>query len=363
MARRRINPIGLSFLDAITCGFGATILFYMIINASTGLRAGQLTADLRGEVDRLENEVLEGYQDLVELRNTVAEIDQRTVIARGLSARVIASIESIQAELATYDQSTLARREHVERLKADLKSLEEDARRLSAAAPSEETPGDRLRDFVGDGDRQYLTGLKVGGERIFILVDASASMLDETIVNIIRRRNLPESVRIQSDKWQQALSTVDWLTTQIPRASLFQIYTFNVEAGPVIPDSGGEWLSGGDRERLDAAVDHLRRVVPRNGTSLYHGLAALRDMRLPPDNLILLVDSLPTQGESEGRKRTVSGKQRLKLFERAVELLRPGIPVNVILFPMEGDPMAASSYWKLAMQSGGSFLSPPEDWP
>ena len=49
MARRRISPIGLSFLDAITCGFGATILFYMIINASSGLRAGQVTADLRGE--------------------------------------------------------------------------------------------------------------------------------------------------------------------------------------------------------------------------------------------------------------------------------------------------------------------------
>ena len=363
MARRRITPISLSFLDAITCGFGATILFYMIINAGSGLRAGRVTADLRGEVDRLETEVLEGYQELVELRNTVADIDERAADARGLSARIIASIAAIQEELATYDQSTVARREHVERLKADLRSLEEEARRLSAAAPSDETPGDRLRTFVGDGDRQYLTGLKVGGERIFILVDASASMLDETIVNVIRRRNLPEEVRIRSDKWQQALSTVDWLTTQIPRDSLFQIYTFNVVAGPVIPGTGGQWLSGGDRERLEAAVEHLGRVVPSNGTSLFHGLVALRDMRPSPDNLILLVDSLPTQGESGARRRTVSGKERLNLFERAVEALRPGIPVNVILFPMEGDPMAASSYWKLAMRSGGSFLSPPEDWP
>lgn len=363
MARRRISPIGLSFLDAITCGFGATILFYMIINASSGLRAGQVTADLRGEVDRLENEVVEGYRDLVELRNTVADIDQRTVVARGLSARLIENIKAIREELATYDQSTVARREHVERLKADLKSLEDDARRLSASAPSDETPGDRLRSFVGDGDRQYLTGLKVGGARIFILVDASASMLDETIVNIIRRRNLPESVRIQSDKWQQALSTVDWLTTQIPRDSLFQIYTFNVEADPVIPDTRGRWLEGGNREQLDMAIDRIRRVVPQHGTSLYHGLAAVRDMRPPPDNLILLVDSLPTQGESGARNRTVSGRQRQKLFDRAIEAMRPGMPVNVILFPMEGDPMAASSYWKLAMRSGGSFLSPPEDWP
>ncbi len=58
----------------------------------------------------------------------------------------------------------------------------------------EETPGDKVRTFVGDGDRS----LKVGGQRIFVLVDASSSMLDETIVNIIRRRNLPGSLKIRA---------------------------------------------------------------------------------------------------------------------------------------------------------------------
>ena len=131
--------------------------------------------------------------------------------------------QEIRTELASYEQSTLSRREHINRLQADLKSLEEEAKRLSAASPSLEAPGDRLRAYVGDGDRQYLTGLKVGGERILILLDASASMLGATIVNVIRRRNLPEEVRIRSPKWQQAVSTVDWLTTQFPRDSRFQI--------------------------------------------------------------------------------------------------------------------------------------------
>ena len=48
-------------------------------------------------------------------------------------------------------------------------------------------PGRNLRSFAGDGDRQYLSGLKVGGKRIFLLVDASASMLAEDIVNAVRR--------------------------------------------------------------------------------------------------------------------------------------------------------------------------------
>jgi hypothetical protein len=363
MARRRINVFGLTFLDAITCGFGAVILLYMVINAAVGLRSGRVTADLRADAERLEIEVLEGHADLVELRNSILETLERHAAAQGLSARVLEEIDRIREELATYDQSTLAKREHIEKLKADLRSLEEETKRLSAAAPSEETPGDRIRTFVGDGDRQYLTGLKVGGRRIFILVDSSASMLGGTLVNIIRRRNLPDDVKIRADKWRQTVSTVDWLTTQFPRDSRFQIYTFDETAGPVIEGTDGQWLDGSDRTVLEDAVQGLRRVIPDGGTNLYQGLLAVQGMDPRPDNLILLVDGLPTLGKNPTRSATITGKQRLKLFNRAMDDLVRGVPVNVILFPMEGDPMAASAYWKLAVGTGGSFLSPSEDWP
>jgi len=35
----------------------------------------------------------------------------------------------------------------------------------------------------------------------------------------------------------------------------------------------------------------------------------------------------------------------------------------VILAPMEGDPMAASALWQLAVSTRGSFLAPARDWP
>ena len=47
------------------------------------------------------------------------------------------------------------------------------------------------------------------------MVDSSASMLGSTIVNIIRRRNLPDKDKVRAAKWRQALATVDWLTTQM----------------------------------------------------------------------------------------------------------------------------------------------------
>ncbi len=361
--RRRVNVFGLAFLDAMTCGLGAVILLYMVINASVGLRSGRFSDNLQAEVDRMEIEVLEGYTNLVELRNSNREVTEQQALARGLSKRLIETLEEIRLELATYEDSTLAKREHLNRLQADLKSLEEESKRLAASIPKEETPGDKIRTFVGDGDRQYLTGLKVGGKRIFILVDASSSMLDETIVNIIRRRNLPHAQKIRAEKWQQAVATVDWLTTQFPRNSQFQAYTFNDSARPLIAGTGGDWLDGGDRKVLEQAIAGLRATAPDGGTSLHHAIAAIKTMRPAPDNLLLITDSLPTRGATAPKRRTISGKDRLKLFTRTIRELPRGLPVNVILLPMEGDPLAASAFWKWAMVTGGSFMSPAKDWP
>ena len=364
MARRnRMNVFGLAFLDAMTCGLGAVILLYMVINASVGLRSGQMSNDLQAEVDRLEIEVLEGVKNLVELRNSRREVENEQVTAQGLSRRLIEVLEQIRVELATFEDSTLAKREHLNKLQADLKSLEEDAKRLAASIPVEETPGDKIRTFVGDGDRQYLTGLKVGGKRILILVDSSSSMLDETVVNIIRRRNLPDAQQLRSEKWQQAVATVDWLSTQFPRNSQFQVYRFNDAATPVVDGTNGQWLDAGNREMLEKAVAGLRSTPPRGGTSLHHAFASIKTLRPKPDNVILLIDSLPTRGAQAPRKRTVSGKERIKHFDRALRELPSGVPINVILFPMEGDPIAASAYWKLALVTRGSFMAPARDWP
>lgn len=364
MSRRREPAVfGLSFLDAMTCGLGAVILMYMIINAAAGLHADRLTADLRAEASRLDREVLDAWKNQVEVRNAVREEDDELATTRGLARRLLAELDQIEAELATFSESTLARDESIEKLKSDLLTLESETRRLSALAPAEEPPGDRVRSFVGDGDRQYLTGLKVGGERIVVLLDKSASMLDQTLVNVIRSRNMSEEARRGAAKWRQAVRTVDWLTTQLPPQARFQIYAFDVAAAPVIPGTEGQWLDAGSREQLDEAVARVGQLVPAGGTSLYRAYTALLQLAPPPDNVILLTDGLPTQGRDVRDSGKVTGKDRVRLFNESLMALPRGTPVNVILFPMEGDPLAASAFWKLALASGGSFMSPAGDWP
>ncbi|MCG8461164.1 MAG: VWA domain-containing protein [Holophagales bacterium] len=188
-------------------------------------------------------------------------------------------------------------------------------------------------------------------------------MLADTVVNVIVRRNLSDAEKKRSAKWRRAVATVDWLATQMPGDSHFQIYGFAESAGPVLSGTRGEWLEAADREQMSQAMDALGQVVPEGGTNLEAAFRTIAGLRPGPDNVLLITDGLPTQGSRKSRKGTVSGRERLRLFDRAVDALPRGVPVNVVLFPMEGDPMASSAFWKLSLATRGAFLSPPEDWP
>ncbi|MEM9301584.1 MAG: VWA domain-containing protein [Pseudomonadota bacterium] len=352
----------MSFLDIMSCGLGAVILFFVIINHSTQQRQDDLTADRSGEVMRLETEVKLEQLNLSQLKNSLEEIQLEVTEAQGRADRMIDEVETRREELSVQENETMARREHFNQLVAELQRMDEEVGKLQAA---EDEAGDDVAPFYGEGDRQYLTGLRVGGERILILLDTSASMLDSTIVNIIRRRNLPDDQKIRSTKWQRALLTVDWLTTQVPADSRFQIYGFNVDAAPVLPDTAGEWQEPGEEgRRLQEASVAMRKVIPGNGTRLHAAFDVIRAMNPMPDNVYLIIDSLPTQGRTPATRRdTVTARQRQRFFDDATGLLPVGVPINVILFPMEGDPLASSEFWKLSMATGGSFLAPSRDWP
>ncbi|MET0535229.1 MAG: VWA domain-containing protein [Steroidobacter sp.] len=364
MARRKTEVFSMSFLDCITCAFGSVVLVYTLINAQGGLRRTTETQSNRAEVSKLEEQVLEGYQKLVILRNSMLETEKDKVRTEGMGTRVLEETEKLKVELADSDKQTLSRREAIERLKADLKSMEEGARRLEGASKDSSATGTRVRGFVGTGDRQYLTGLRVGGERILLMVDVSASMLDETVVNILRMRNMSEGKKLMSQKWQRTLATVDWLAAQMPLESQFQIYAFNTKTWALAEGTDGKWLKANDPNAMSDALEKLRKTVPADGTSIENAFVALNALNPKPDNVIMVTDGLPTQGAGAPLiRKTIDGDARLKLFERAFAKYPRVVPFNVILMPMEGDPMAPSAFWVAARETGGSFMMPAKDWP
>ncbi|MGH8196547.1 MAG: VWA domain-containing protein [Steroidobacteraceae bacterium] len=360
MARRKTNTFSMSFLDVISCGFGAVVLFYTIISAQAGLYRIKESSDLTAEAHRLEQEVLDGYKHLAELRNALDSTEDRKVRAAGLSREMLEKLRLTEEELARYEHDTLARRESLERLKADLKSLEESTRRLKAAAPPE---SDETKAPIVD--RQQLVTLRVDGKRVLVLVDSSASMLDETVVNIIRLRNMAPERRIASSKWQQAVNTVEWVASRLPATTQFQIYAFDTAARPLVEGSAGRWLSGRDAGQIELALQALRKTAPTGGSSIQNAFAVIKTLEPAPDNVILVTDGLPTQGDKPPLMRTlVTMEQREDLMRDAVKSLPPSPPpVSIVLLPMEGDPSAPIYFWRLARSTGGGFLSPAKDWP
>jgi hypothetical protein len=159
------------------------------------------------------------------------------------------------------------------------------------------------------------------------------------------------------------VSSVDWLTAQLPPGAKFQVYFFNETAGPAIPGTQNRWLDAADVQQLDEVVRRMRQTLPEKGTSLHRAFEALRLMDPAPDNLFLLTDGLPTMGTDRPWSSRVSGEARLRLFDEAIRLLPSRVPVNIILYPMEGDPAAASAFWRLATFTKGSFICPSRDWP
>ena len=361
--KKRINVFSLAFLDCITCGLGAVILLFVIINAKSAARQETVTSDLMAETTRLEEVVQEGRKNLVTLRNTLEETTVQVTTTQGLSRRVIETISPQKIEQADRDKDTLAREAHINKLKTDVLSLDEELRRLRAGAKTEDDQGSSLRPFPGQGDRQYLTDLKMGGKRILILVDASASMLDETIINVIRRRNMDVSHRRGAPKWKRTLATLDWLVGNLPADARFQLYTFNKSARAVLSGSEGKWLKASNSEELEGAIRAMHKTDAVGGTSLFHAFSVAKELSPRPDNILLITDGLPTWGRNKPKGTTVSSAERLAYFEKASRTLPKGVPVNTILMPMEGDAWAAAAYWRLAIDTRGYLLTPARDWP
>ena len=64
MARRRFSVFSLSFLDVMSCGFGAVVLIFLIINKQTEDEAKIVNKDLLSEIRLLDYQVQIGEQDL-----------------------------------------------------------------------------------------------------------------------------------------------------------------------------------------------------------------------------------------------------------------------------------------------------------
>jgi hypothetical protein len=200
------------------------------------------------------------------------------------------------------------------------------------------------RSVPADGPltgREPMTGLRTDAERTLILVDASSGMA--------------------GPRWRRVVATVDELTASLAAGAGYQVVAFNDEARVLVGETG--WLGSSDEPTRLRVIEALAAFEPAGGMNLAVAFDAVGDFGPAPDDAYLLVERMPTAGPGPIETADDVERAAYQRLIRAREALPPAVPVNVVLFARDDEPMAAPGYWQLALASGGSLLAPAEDWP
>lgn len=359
--QRATNTSTLSFLDVMSCGFGAIVLVFLVLDHSIEQKELATETSVTSELSLLTDEAREGLIGLTQVRNSIESSDLYIVEARGREQQILEQLATEKLKRTGLEQQVSLDQERLSLIMAEVESERKKTALLKEEA--EKLEGYAVRARAGDGYKQYLTGLNLGGRNILIMFDVSSSMLASEVVNVYRWRVQKPELQVQAKKWRQAVGTLDWITARLPVGARYQVILFNTEAYFALKPESPDWLETVDTKTMEGVLNAVANMRPNGGTSFHNAFARINDLPSPPDNIILVTDGLPTQGKSKPKDTSVSGPQRLRLYNEAIKLLPDNVPVNTILLPMVGDPMAAPEFWKLAQRSQGSFLAPAEDWP
>ena len=332
--RRQIQSSALSFIDCICCGFGAVLLLFI------------LTA--KSQIDQSEVEAKQAATTLKLLQSeiSVSKEKQQAVEAELASLNPQPDIKTIDLAQLNAELARLAKA--IEEKQAALAFLDEKTEATEAVAAKERP----------SADKNYLSGLRLQGPRVLILLENSGSMLAENANDALKI--IRSGTGNQSEKWLRAKAAVRAVLAAIPKDTQVAIFQMNQKATPLSGTLENPYIDPYDNSALIALLDRLDALEASGGANLINALTAVRNLKDRPSSLLLVGDGLPTAPNPTNR--SLSEADRVLLFNKAMSL-RPNFPFNTILFPFEGDPSAAGLFWKLSSRTNGIALIPDNDWP
>ncbi len=350
--RKKTEGFNLAFLDIMSCGLGAIILVFMLIKQNVNDSSIEVT-HLEKDIEQLNKKKQAAQQQLNSIQAQLAENTKARQAARQTN-------QTAKSILAKANSTVTTMASELESLKSEIKTIKV-------------LKKDDLVATKNTNEENYLIGLKVEGKKIAILVDHSASMTHEKLIDIIKTKNGSAQSKQQTEKWIRTKKVVRWLLARLPKNSEVLVIAFNEKARILGHNS---WIKSDASSSIPAILADLNTLVPEGATNLQRGLQLLN--KSAPSNVYLITDGLPTQGESNykslnpfsscsslsGNSKIISGACRVKLFRQTIaESSRKNIQNNVILLPLEGDPDAIDQYWGWTTMTGGLVLSPASNWP
>jgi len=325
MSRRRTPEIfGLSFLDVISCGFGAIILLLIITKTVQPVVLEASTVELDGKVAALREQLMEIRgetkilnRDLNAKHEQISQFQQRIAILRGQRASVRSRHDSLNVETNANDiitdQLAIARQE------------------LSAEM-------ERLLGTQHLSKNNLIGGIPVDSEYIIFVIDTSGSMF--------------------SYSWERMLKELEATLKIYPKVKGIQIlndmgkYMFSQYRGKWIPDTPG---------RRSVILQTLRTWNVFSNSSPVEGITqAIRSFHQPDKKISIYVFGDEFTGRSI--EDVVAIVDRINQADaegnRLVRIHAVGFPVQFIRAPGQQTTgiRFATLMRELTYRNGGTFV-------
>jgi hypothetical protein len=323
--RRGIEIFNLSFLDVVSCGFGAIILLLVIVKIAEPRVIEQLSVDLSGLVQRLQVElrILDDEAEAVAEQRvtTTADLDA----SRERLARLRAEVSALRGQHRTTRHELDTRQVVADRLATARQSLSEEMKRLLGA------------DYRRPKSDATVGGIPVDSEYVIFVIDTSGSM--------------------QRGAWPLVVRKVDEVLDIYPQVKGIQVlndmgdYMFSQYANRWIPDTP---------VRRKSISKRLARWTPFSNSSPVEGIeAAIRRFYSKDRRISIYVfgddfarGSIQAVVDTVDRlnRADASGKRLVRIHAIGFPVLYAygGLTDNVVRF--------AALMRRLAEDNGGSFV-------
>jgi hypothetical protein len=326
--RRRRDPqvFSLSFLDVISCGFGAVVLLLVLSKIYEPVAIEKSREELRGLVARLQEE-------LVELRGETRVLDRELTDKKEQVSEIEAKVARLEGDL-----SAILGRYRASREESTVQNIIEGK---LASARQELT--EEMERLLGEGYRRapsdsVIGGIPVDSEYIIFVIDTSGSM--QRFSWDLVQKKLSEALAIYPEvKGIQVMNDMGE-------------YMFRTFRNKWIPDSPG---------RRRAIVKRLRQWAPFSNSSPVEGIThAIRSFYAPGRRISIYVFGDEFTGPSiedvieaidEINREDAQG-------QRLVRIHAVGFPLPS--FPGEGIPHTGVRFATLMRavceKNGGTFV-------
>lgn len=321
--RRGVSEASLSFLDVISCGFGAIVLLLIIARVGDPAVLEEAERQLQGTVKELRERLFEIRGEAVVLNDEMKSRKEQLSELTERIARLRAQLASVDRQSKQVSQSQAAEEQ---RLQLALQVLTEEMERLQP------------RSAVSN---QLIGGVPVDSEYVIFVIDTSGSM--------------------QMAAWPKVQAEMINILDIYPEVKGIQV--LNDEGQYMFPSYRGQWIPDTPQMRKEI-IAKLRNWAPFSDSSPVEGILAGIQTFYRPDRKI----SIYTLGDDfSGRsiRRVVKAVDTLNQAHRGADRL---VRIHTIGFPVhfqqgrtpsEAAIRFAALMRELSYNNGGTFIGLP----